>query len=139
MALERGNDPTALVVENDDDTRTMLAEMLRHAGYDVRTAPDGASGMSEFWRTVSDGRPARLVTMDVAMPGMDGLATAERIRRAEREQGLPRAFIVGLTGYGEYLLSGEAVRRADFDVLETKPADPAKLVTIFKEVKRGEC
>jgi len=64
-----------LVVDDDEDIRTLLRELLGRAGYQVDEAPDGRTALRCMFET-----PPELVILDVTMPGMDGYATLERIR-----------------------------------------------------------
>jgi DNA-binding response OmpR family regulator len=64
-----------LVVDDDDDIRGLLRALLERAGHDVLEAPDGRTGLRELFAGSPD-----LVILDVAMPGLDGWATLERIR-----------------------------------------------------------
>ena len=69
------NAPRVLVIDDDDDIRGLVAELLERAGLDVDQAPDGRSGLRAFHQ-----QPADLVILDVSMPEMDGWQTLERIR-----------------------------------------------------------
>jgi DNA-binding response OmpR family regulator len=64
-----------LVVDDDDDIRGLLRTLLERAGHEVTDAPDGREGLRELYAVSPD-----LVILDVAMPGLDGWATLERIR-----------------------------------------------------------
>jgi two-component system, OmpR family, response regulator MprA len=64
-----------LVVDDDAPVRRMLERTLGAAGNDVRTVADGPQALVEIERHVPD-----LVILDVAMPGMDGLAVCRRLR-----------------------------------------------------------
>jgi DNA-binding response OmpR family regulator len=64
-----------LVVDDDDDIRGLLRALLERAGHEVSEAPDGRAGLRELYAASPD-----LVILDVAMPGLDGWATLERIR-----------------------------------------------------------
>lgn len=64
-----------LVVDDDDDIRGLVRALLERAGHDVIDAPDGRAGLRELYASSPD-----LVILDVAMPGLDGWATLERIR-----------------------------------------------------------
>src|SRR5215467_10179504 len=64
-----------LVVDDDDDIRGLVRALLERAGHDIIDAPDGRAGMRELYSGSPD-----LVILDVAMPGLDGWATLERIR-----------------------------------------------------------
>ncbi|MDW4572341.1 response regulator transcription factor [Microbacterium sp. M3] len=65
----------AVVIEDEDDIRSLLATVLAQAGFEVHGAPDGAAGVE----LVREHRPL-VTTLDVNMPGMDGFETAKRIR-----------------------------------------------------------
>jgi len=64
-----------LVVDDEDDVRGLVRELLERAGYDVMEAVDGKAGLRALYAA-----PPDLVVLDVTMPGLDGFATLERIR-----------------------------------------------------------
>src|SRR5215211_3239563 len=64
-----------LVVDDDEDIRSLVAELLRRAGLSVEEAVDGRAGLRAFHQSSPD-----LVVLDVSMPGLDGWQTLERIR-----------------------------------------------------------
>jgi DNA-binding response OmpR family regulator len=64
-----------LVVDDDADIRTLVAELLERAGHGVIQAPDGESGLKLFYAEQPD-----LVLLDVSMPGLDGWEVLTRIR-----------------------------------------------------------
>jgi two-component system, OmpR family, response regulator MprA len=64
-----------LVVDDDPPVRRMLDRTLAAEGHDVRVAADGGSALALVERRVPD-----LVVLDVAMPGLDGLAVCRRLR-----------------------------------------------------------
>ena len=64
-----------LVVDDDDFYRNSIAAVLRQAGHQVDTAPNGEHALS-IMRT----RPPDLLLLDMIMPGMDGLAVIEVMR-----------------------------------------------------------
>jgi two-component system response regulator MprA len=65
-----------LVVDDDAPIRRMLARTLVAEGYQVALAADGGEALADLERA-----PPDLVILDVAMPGLDGLAVCRRIRR----------------------------------------------------------
>ena len=67
--------PAILVVDDDPPIRRMLERTLAAEGYGVRTAADGGAALAAVERSVPD-----LIVLDVAMPGVDGLAVARRLR-----------------------------------------------------------
>jgi DNA-binding response OmpR family regulator len=64
-----------LVVDDDEDIRLLLRELLERAGYSVDAAENGRAGL----RLLFANAPS-LVILDVTMPDMDGYQTLERIR-----------------------------------------------------------
>jgi DNA-binding response OmpR family regulator len=64
-----------LVVDDDDDVRALVGELLGRAGARVREAHDGREAL----KVLFDARPD-LIVLDVAMPDLDGWQTLERIR-----------------------------------------------------------
>jgi DNA-binding response OmpR family regulator len=66
---------SVLVVDDDDDIRVLVAELLRRAGYGVHEAANGRDGLRTFHAERPD-----LVLLDVSMPELDGWQTLERIR-----------------------------------------------------------
>jgi DNA-binding response OmpR family regulator len=69
------NGARVLVIDDDDDIRTLVAELLQRAGLEVDQANDGRTGLRAFHQS-----PPDLVVLDVSMPDMDGWQTLERIR-----------------------------------------------------------
>jgi DNA-binding response OmpR family regulator len=67
--------PRVLVIDDDDDIRGLVAELLQRAGLDVEQAGDGRAGLRAFHQA-----PADLIVLDVSMPELDGWQTLERIR-----------------------------------------------------------
>jgi DNA-binding response OmpR family regulator len=67
--------PRVLVIDDDDDIRGLVVELLQRAGLEVDQASDGRAGLRAFHQT-----PVDLVLLDVSMPELDGWQTLERIR-----------------------------------------------------------
>ncbi|PNI09175.1 DNA-binding response regulator [Arthrobacter sp. AFG7.2] len=70
--VERG---VAVVVEDDDDIRSTLAEVLRQSGFAVHSTASGIEGVD----AVREHNPD-IVTMDVGLPDFDGIEASRRIR-----------------------------------------------------------
>jgi two-component system, OmpR family, response regulator MprA len=64
-----------LLVDDDASIRRMLERTLSAEGYDVAAASDGGAALAAVERSVPD-----VVVLDVAMPGLDGLAVTRRLR-----------------------------------------------------------
>lgn len=86
-ALER---VSVLVVEDEQDTRDLLALVVSKAGYSVRTAENGQQAL-ELLETV---RPS-LILLDVQMPVMDGAEFREAIRRDRALLSIPTVVLTG--------------------------------------------
>ena len=69
------NEPRVLVIDDDDDIRGLVVELLQRAGLRVDQAADGRAGLRAFHQS-----PADLILLDVSMPELDGWETLERIR-----------------------------------------------------------
>lgn len=69
-----------LVIEDDEDQRVLLREMLKGGGHEVTEAADGADGLRRFRHTKPD-----IVLTDIHMPGLDGhdVISALRVQNAE--------------------------------------------------------
>jgi CheY-like chemotaxis protein len=88
----RGGNETILVVEDDDDVRTTVVELLSDLGYKVLRARDAASGLA----IIESGMPIDLLFTDVVMPGP--LKSHEMAKRAQaRLPGLPVLYTSGYT------------------------------------------
>lgn len=74
-----------LVVDDEPNARTALAELLREEGYDVETAADGLMALPKLDKFEPD-----LVLTDLEMPGLDGLGLIRKVH--ERAPG--RAIVV---------------------------------------------
>ncbi|MGP7960175.1 response regulator transcription factor [Sanguibacter sp. A247] len=75
-----------LVVDDEPNIRELLATSLRFAGFDVRSAPDGATAL----RLAREAAPD-LVLLDVMLPDMDGFTVTRRLR--EKGQTMPVLFL----------------------------------------------
>jgi PAS domain S-box-containing protein len=120
----RSTSHSILVVDDNVDAAESLATLLRMAGYDVRTAPDGQSALA-----LLEQFPAEAILLDIGLPGGDGYVIAQAIR--ERFPGIPRR-LYALTGYGREE-DRELAVSAGFDVHLTKPVDPEQLLKRLSE------
>jgi CheY-like chemotaxis protein len=100
-----------LIVEDSDDNRESLQELLESEGHRVDTAMDGEQGVE---RAIAAHPEVALV--DIGLPRLDGYEVARRIRAA----GGSDIFLVALTGYGQPEDRTRAAA-AGFDVHITKP------------------
>lgn len=77
-----------LVIEDEDNIRENIQELLEAKGYYVRTAPNGKQGVLE----AIDFRP-NLIICDIMMPKMDGFKVLEYIRKTSTIQNVPFIFL----------------------------------------------
>ena len=107
---KQASDITILVVEDDQAARTMYTMYLTHAGYQVRTAPDGSVAIDQAHRWTPD-----LIVMDLSMPGFDGLMASKHLKGSPATAHIP---ILALSGR---LTAREEARAAGCDGFLAKP------------------
>ena len=110
-----------LIVEDEENERTGLAELVSAWGYRVETAIDGADGLEK----VSQWAPS-IVISDLKMPRLGGLELLERIGA----DGNTMAVIV-VTAQGTIDTAVQAMRMGAYDYI-TKPIDTDRLRTILQ-------
>jgi len=86
-----------LVVDDEDNLRDVLVEVLRRDGHEVDSAVDGAEGL----RRVEE-RRYDLVVTDLRMPGLEGPALYRALRARYPEQPPRVIFMSANTGIDEY-------------------------------------
>jgi CheY-like chemotaxis protein len=115
-----------LLVEDDDDNRELMAEVLESSGYAVLTAASGQEGL----QTLSE-HPVDVVVTDVGMPGMGGLEMARTAKTIA-----PAVPVVIVTGWAERDDIARA-RGREVDAVLIKPVDPDALTSAVADVLRG--
>ncbi|MGW0118452.1 response regulator [Streptomyces sp. NPDC003327] len=113
-----------LVVDDNKVIRQLIRVNLELEGFEVVTAADGAECLDVVHRLCPD-----VVTLDVVMPGLDGIRTAERLRADPRTSHLPVAIISACE-------EGEVT--ADVDAFLAKPFEPAELVQVVRQLMHRE-
>jgi signal transduction histidine kinase len=110
---------TVLIIDDNEEVRTMTAANLSAAGYTVLEAANGIDGIA-----LAGQQPLCAVIVDIGLPGMDGYQVASALRADPLTANLR---LVALTGYG---LEADRKRAfaAGFDVHFVKPADFPQLV-----------
>ncbi len=115
-----------LVVDDEANARTALAELLRDEGYAVETAGDGFKALGKAADFAPD-----IVLTDLKMPGMDGLELLRKLR-AENEE---RAVVV-MTAFGAIESAVAAMKEGAADYL-AKPINVTELVLVLqRELER---
>jgi len=106
-----------LVVDDNDNARVVLGDLLARMGFVVTTAVGGEQAIEATRAADLAGKPFELIFLDWQMPGMDGIETAINLGAL----GLPvRPHLVMVTGYGQDQLLQQAAAAGIPDVL-TKP------------------
>jgi two-component system, sensor histidine kinase len=113
-----GRGRRVVVIEDNDDSRRALRELLETEGYCVSEAADGEVGLA----LLLDVGP-ELAVIDIGLPRLNGYEIARRVRR---EIGNSVA-LIALTGFGQ-LEDRRRARDAGFDLHLTKPIDPDRLL-----------
>ena len=114
-----------LIVDDNDDARTMLEAMLVHDGHHVRGARNGAAGLA-----LAADSPPDVALIDIGLPDIDGYELARQLRAALPARELA---LIALTGFGQ----AEDQRRAfaaGFDAHLTKPVTPDRLTQAIAEL-----
>ncbi len=106
-----------LVVDDEKSIRLLLTEELTDEGYDVITAESGEMAL----RMIKDEKPD-LVTLDIKMPGEDGLSVLREIREIEYD--LPviicSAYSTFKTDFSAVAADHYVVKSSSFDELKSK-------------------
>ncbi|HMF90825.1 MAG TPA: sigma-54 dependent transcriptional regulator [Candidatus Angelobacter sp.] len=114
-----------LIVEDEENERTGLAELITAWGYRTETAKDGLEGLEKaaHW---SPG----IVLTDFKMPRMDGMELLARL--AEQPQSIA---VVMLTAQGNIDIAVDAMKAGAYDFIQ-KPVDTARLKQILQNAAR---
>ena len=111
-----------LVIDDDPGVRDYMEALVARQGYEVTAAADGEEALKNLDITQPD-----LITLDVVLPGMDGLQTLEKLK-----QRLPDVPVVMLSGHGQARNIVEAMRRGASDFLR-KPFEVEELELSFQK------
>jgi two-component system cell cycle response regulator DivK len=108
-----------LVVEDTEDNRQIVRDLLSSAGYELIEAVDGLEGVATAEKEQPD-----LILMDIQLPGVDGYEATRRIRAIPALAHTP---IIAVTSYA---LSGDEAktREAGCDAYVAKPFSPRQLL-----------
>src|SRR6266704_101990 len=121
MNVSPMNHEKVLIVEDEENERTGLAELISAWGYRAETAKDGAEGLEK----VTNWSPSIVVT-DLKMPRMGGLELLERLATDAQTMA-----VVVVTAQGTIDSAVQAMRMGAYDYI-TKPIDTDRLRTILQ-------
>jgi DNA-binding NtrC family response regulator len=115
-----------LLVDDDPDFCEALSDRLRAQGFQVTVADRGLEAL----RLCREEPPA-IVLLDLVLPGLDGMAVLETIRREE-----PDVVVIVITGHGTIARAVEAMKKGAYDFV-TKPVDARHLeIVLGKALER---
>jgi len=109
-----------LVVEDDDDSREMLEELLSYEGAEVETAADAAAGLAALLQFKPN-----VMLSDIGLPGEDGYSLMRRCRRLQLAEA--RVPAIAVTAFCRSQDKAES-RAAGFNDHVSKPLDLGDLV-----------
>ena len=114
-----------LVIDDDQQLRTMIKQMLEREGHTIQEAENGAVGVEMYRKQASD-----VIISDLVMPEKDGLAAIQEIAHQ-----FPRARIIAMSGgsRGKAAWLPIAKRAGAMEVIK-KPFNREQLVTILDKV-----
>ena len=113
-----------LVVEDQEDNRRILRDLLTSVGYEIIEAVTGEEGVA----LAETGRPD-LILMDIQLPGIDGYETTRRVRALPALRQVP---IIAVTSYA---LSGDDVKAKEAGCTDyvPKPFSPRALLATIRK------
>ena len=129
MAIRPRVRPRILVVEDHDETRDVVAMLLRTEGYDVVLAADGDSGSA----SARESRPD-IAIVDIFLPRKDGVALIEELR-----QEMPSVVIIAVSADASQDRRGALIRAREAGAHLTlrKPLEPWVLLRALDEILAG--
>src|SRR5262245_9352015 len=110
-----------LVVDDEANARTALAELLKEDGYTVETAADGFKALGKLAEFSPE-----LVRTDLKMPGMDGLELLRKIRGQADD-----TVVLVMTAFGAVETAVSAMKEGAADYL-TKPLNMTELSLVLE-------
>ncbi len=121
------NQAHILVVDDEQDIRELISEILTDEGYQVAIAADGAQADAALARQRPD-----VVLLDIWMPDIDGISLMKRWLHEPQQANRRPGAIVMMSGHGTVETAVEATRLGACDFIE-KPISLAKLLQTVEE------
>jgi two-component system, OmpR family, alkaline phosphatase synthesis response regulator PhoP len=128
--LNRGDRPTVLVADDDNDLVNYIKISLEHAGFDVLTTDDGEEALKLALERKPD-----VAVLDVRMPTLDGFGVTRQIRSNESVREMPVILLTGSV-LADDVAMGEEVGADEYLI---KPlSEPEELLDIVRSaLNRG--
>ena len=114
-----------LIVDDEAGVRSALSGVLRDEGYRVDAVDNGEACLGRVARQAYD-----VIVLDIWLPGIDGLATLEKLRERQIE-----AQVVMISGHGNIESAVRAIKLGAFDFVE-KPLSLDKTVLVARNALR---
>ncbi len=89
----RGPDATVLLVDDEDQLRRVMRDLLERDGYEVAEAADGVEALDQVDRHAPD-----IIVLDLNLPGLDGYGVLSHLRSRPATEDIP---VVVLTAHGD--------------------------------------
>src|SRR5947208_8068731 len=116
-----------LVIDDEEIMRDILETLLKGEGYSVRLATSGEEGVE-----MAKNYPFDAAIIDVMMPGMDGMATLEALKKLDDELA-----VIMVTAFASVENAITAMKRGAFDYI-TKPFKNDEVLVVLKNaMERG--
>lgn len=117
-----------LVIEDNEQNRILMRQILKYHGYEVLEAEDGAAGLKMAGEHMPD-----LVLLDLQMPVMGGFAVIREMRKTPELSDLKVIAVTSFAMKGDR----EKALEAGFNDYVTKPIDTRKFIEIVKNIIPG--
>jgi len=114
-----------LVVEDNEQSRKLVRDVLKFRGYEIIEAVTGEDGV----RLAQDRRPS-LVLMDIRLPGMDGIQALARLRAAAGTQAIP---VLAMTA-SVMTEDRQKIMDAGFDAFQSKPINVKEFMAAVEQL-----
>jgi DNA-binding response OmpR family regulator len=130
--VENDNTPQILIVEDDEEMRSLLKEFLEEEGFETECARNGADALREIVK-----KPFDLIVTDIEMPGLTGLDILPEMKKLR-----PGASIIVMTSFANEEVCRRSLEKGASGYLE-KPIHIEKLKALIyellftKQVRRG--
>ena len=114
-----------LVVEDNEQNRILMRQILTHHGYEVLEATDGLTGLE-----MARAHMPALILLDIQMPVMNGFTVIRELRNNPELRKIKAIAVTSFAMKGDR----EKALQAGFDEYVTKPIDTRKFLELVKQV-----
>ncbi|HTZ17146.1 MAG TPA: sigma-54 dependent transcriptional regulator [Dissulfurispiraceae bacterium] len=120
-----------LIIDDDDDLRGVVGDILKDEGFETAEARDGNTAFAVFKKETPDA-----VLLDLRMPGLGGIEVMQKMKKLD-----PHLPVIIMTAHGDIPTAVDAIRNGAYD-FTVKPPDYNKLIITLKravERRKLEC